>query len=132
MAPDLIFAGLERIVELEASGLLDHAAAGAVIDTVGRDDFRDGPLDLLTSSIDGQPVAVPYDGWIQALWYRRDLFEVLGLNTPVTWDDINAACDALSAGEAHRYGMVLPYDRRAELRAPDLRTGGHVGRRLAL
>jgi multiple sugar transport system substrate-binding protein len=106
--PDLIFAGLERTVELEASGLLDHGAASAVIDRVGRDDFREGPLNLLTSTIDGQPVAVPYSGWIQALWYRRDLFEVMGLSAPVTWEDINAACDALSSGETPRYGMVLP------------------------
>ena len=36
------------------------------------------------------------------------LFDLLGLKAPVTWDDINAACDALSAGDAPRYGMVLP------------------------
>ncbi len=107
-SPDLIIAGLERIVELEASELLDHEAASAVIDRVGRDDFREGPLDLLTSSVDNLPVAVPYTGWIQALWYRRDLFEEAGLNMPVTWDDINAACDVLAAGETPRYGVILP------------------------
>jgi multiple sugar transport system substrate-binding protein len=107
-SPDLIIAGLERIVELEASELLDHNAASAVIDRVGRDDFREGPLDLLTSSVDGLPVAVPYTGWIQALWYRRDLFEEAGLNMPITWDDINAACDVFAADETSRYGTILP------------------------
>jgi multiple sugar transport system substrate-binding protein len=107
-SPDLIIAGLERIVELEASGLLDHGAASTVIDRVGRDDFREGPLELLISSVDNLPVAVPYTGWIQALWYRRDLFEEAGLNMPVTWQDINTACDVLAAGDPPRYGIILP------------------------
>jgi multiple sugar transport system substrate-binding protein len=53
---------------------------------------------------------VPYDGWIQAIWYRGDVFEEAGLNAPITWDDINAACDALPGTGNLLYGLTLGTD----------------------
>ena len=39
--------------------------------------------------------AVPFDGWVQAIWYRTDLFDEDGLEAPLSWDAINAALDKL-------------------------------------
>ncbi len=108
--PDLARLGMERLPRLAAAGLLDEDAAAAVIDTVGRADFRPGPLRMVSSPETGRAWAVPLDGWLQAIWYRRDVFESAGLATPVTWEQIDAACDALAESRAVPFALGLPSD----------------------
>ena len=105
--PDIARLGIERVASLAAVGLLDETAAQAVIERVGVDDFRDGPIQMVINPESGKPLAVPYDGWIQAIWYRRDLFESLGLEAPVTWAQVDAACDALAATEKSGHALTL-------------------------
>jgi multiple sugar transport system substrate-binding protein len=108
--PDLVRMGVERVAAFAADEILDEAAAGAVIAAVGEDDFRDGPLVMVTNPATGNYAAVPYDGWIQAIWYRGDSFEDAGLSAPVSWDDINAACDALPGQGNLLYALTLGTD----------------------
>jgi multiple sugar transport system substrate-binding protein len=108
--PDIIRMGIERMATLAADDILDQAAAQAVIASVGEDDFRDGPLAMVVDPATGGYAAVPYDGWIQAIWYRADVFEEAGLNPPVSWDDINAACDALPGTGNLLYAVTIGSD----------------------
>jgi multiple sugar transport system substrate-binding protein len=108
--PDLIRMGVERVAAFAADGILDEAAAGAVIEAVGEDDFRDGPLAMVTNPATGSYAAIPYDGWIQAIWYRTDSFEEAGVDAPLSWDDINAACDALPGTGNLLYALTLGTD----------------------
>jgi multiple sugar transport system substrate-binding protein len=77
---------------------------------VGEDDFRAGPLQMVTNPATGAYAAVPFDGWIQAIWYRGDSFDDAGLSAPVTWDDINAACDTLPGTGNLLYALTLGTD----------------------
>lgn len=106
--PDLARLGMERAVALHAQGLLDEAAASAVVRAVGQDDFRSGPLHMVTNPVTDRPFAVPYDGWLGAIWYQKDIFDSLGLDAPITWDHVNAACDALMDAGGLAYGLALP------------------------
>jgi multiple sugar transport system substrate-binding protein len=108
--PDLIRMGVERVAAFAADEILDEEAAAAVIEAVGQDDFREGPLQMVTNPATGNYAAVPFDGWIQALWYRTDDFEEDGLNPPISWDDINAACDALPGTGNLLYALTLGTD----------------------
>jgi multiple sugar transport system substrate-binding protein len=108
--PDLIRMGIERVAAFAADEILDEDAAEAVINAVGLDDFRAGPLGMVTNPATGKHAAIPYDGWIQAIWYRGDVFEQAGLSAPLTWDDINAACDALPGTGNLLYGLTLATD----------------------
>jgi multiple sugar transport system substrate-binding protein len=108
--PDLVRMGVERVAAFAADGILDEEAAGAVIEAVGEDDFRDGPLAMVTNPATGNYAAIPFDGWIQAIWYRGDVFETAGLNPPLTWDDIDAACDALPGQGNLLYALTLGTD----------------------
>jgi multiple sugar transport system substrate-binding protein len=108
--PDIVRMGVERVAAFAADEILDEDAAEAVITGVGEDDFRSGPLTMVTDPATGRWAAVPFDGWIQALWYRSDLFEEDGLNPPVSWDDIQAACDALPGTENLLYALTLGTD----------------------
>ena len=108
--PALVRIGVERLPALAVAGLLDEQAASAVIRTIGIDDFRAGPLEMVTNLESQQQWAIPFDGWIQAMWYRKDFFDAAGLSAPATWEQINAACDALVATDDVAYALALPSD----------------------
>jgi multiple sugar transport system substrate-binding protein len=108
--PDIVRMGVERVAAFAASGLLDEAAAEATIAAIGEDDFRAGPLAMVTNPDTGMRAAVPFDGWIQAIWYRADVFGEAGVAAPISWDDINAACDALPGTGNLLYGLTLGTD----------------------
>jgi multiple sugar transport system substrate-binding protein len=108
--PDIVRMGVERVAAFAADGILDEDAAMATIDSIGLDDFRAGPLTMVTNPSTGNYAAIPYDGWIQAIWYRQDIFDELGLIAPISWDDINAACAALPGSENLLYAIGLGTD----------------------
>lgn len=108
--PDIIRLGVERVAAFAADGILDEDAAEATIKAIGESDFRTGPLTMVTDAATGKRAAVPFDGWIQALWYREDIFTQLGLKPPVSWDDINAACDKLPGTGNLLYALTLATD----------------------
>ena len=68
--PDIVRMGVERSATFAADGILDEDAAVATIESIGLDDFRTGPLAMVTDPATGKYAAVPYDGWVQAIWYR--------------------------------------------------------------
>jgi multiple sugar transport system substrate-binding protein len=108
--PDIVRMGIERVAAFAADGILDQDAAEAVITSIGEDDFRAGPLAMVTDPATGKYAAVPYDGWIQAIWYRDDVFQEAGLNPPVSWDDILAACETLPGTGNLLYALTLGSD----------------------
>ncbi len=108
--PDIVRMGVERVAAFAADGILDEDAAEAVINSIGEDDFRAGPLAMVTDPATGQYAAVPYDGWIQAIWYRNDVFEEAGLEAPTTWESIQAACEALPGFGNMLYAVTLGTD----------------------
>ena len=108
--PDVVRMGVERVAPFLASGLLDTDAATQVITDLGEDTFFEGPLNWVTDPASGNYAAVPFDGWIQAIWYRADAFDALGLDPPVTWDAIATACEALAGYEDFLYGITIGTD----------------------
>lgn len=108
--PDIVRMGVERVAAFAADGLLDEEAATAVIESVGEDDFRSSPLQMVTNPETGMYAAIPYDGWIQAIWYRSDVFDDAGLEPPITWEAISEACETLPGTGNLLYGITLGTD----------------------
>jgi multiple sugar transport system substrate-binding protein len=108
--PDIIRMGVERVAAFSADGILDEDASQAVISSVGESDFRGGLLDMVKNPQSGKYAAVPFDGWIQAIWYREDVFKDLSLPAPISWDDINQACDTLPGKDNMLYAVTLGTD----------------------
>lgn len=101
--PDVMGAmSLGFVHALAADDIADPAAAGAVVDALGRETFSPRALELVTAG--GELVGVPSDSWAQLLVYRKDLFEAAGLAEPNTFASILAAAKALNEGE--RAGIV--------------------------
>ncbi len=108
--PDIVRMGIERVAAFSADGLLDEDAATEVVKSLGEDDFRSGPLFMVQNVDTKKYSAVPFDGWIQAIWYRTDVFKKVGLEAPVSWDAINAACEKLPGQEGLYYALTLGTD----------------------
>ncbi len=108
--PAIVRMGVERVAAFAADGILDEEAAEAVIASIGEDDFRTSPLEMVTNPTTGNRAAVPYDGWLQAIWYREDVFEEAGLSAPTTWEDISAACETLPGTGNLLYAIGLGTD----------------------
>jgi multiple sugar transport system substrate-binding protein len=57
-------------------------------------DFPDAYL-IPGRNKDGQTMALPYRGHAFMLYYRRDIFEKLGIKVPETWADVEAAAKTI-------------------------------------
>lgn len=110
MLPQLVEMGAENILRLGAEGLMNIEAAGDIINSIGRDDFFDGPINVLATP-GGENYAVPLHGWVQGIWYRTDLFEEKGLAPPTTWENILAAAKAFHDPSNRFYGIVIGTDK---------------------
>jgi multiple sugar transport system substrate-binding protein len=108
--PDIVRMGVERVAAFSADGILDQDAAEAVIASIGEDDFRASPLEMVTDPATSKRAAVPFDGWIQAIWYRADIFDQADLAPPTTWESINAACKALPGMDNLLYAITIGTD----------------------
>jgi multiple sugar transport system substrate-binding protein len=94
---------------LAADDLADADAANEVIESLGRETFSERALALVES--DGKPISVPADTWTQLLVYRKDLFEKEGLQTPDTFEKIQAAATKLNgSGMAGVVAATKPAD----------------------
>src|SRR4030095_2411952 len=68
-----------------------------VVDGLGADTFFKRTLEL--TSVDGEQIAVPSDGFSNLLFYRKDLFQAAGLQEPKTYADIQNAAKQLKKGK---------------------------------
>jgi multiple sugar transport system substrate-binding protein len=92
--PDVMGAlSLGFVHSLAADDIADPDAASEVVERLGRDTFSERALSLV--EVEGKPVGVPSDTWTQLLLYRKDLFKQAGLETPDTFERIQAAATKL-------------------------------------
>jgi multiple sugar transport system substrate-binding protein len=96
--PDAIAAlDLNGMNQLRTDDLVDPDAAKEVVDGLGADTFFKRTLEL--TSVDGEQIAVPSDGFSNLLFYRKDLFQAAGLAEPKTYADIQNAAKQLKKGK---------------------------------
>lgn len=94
--PDLILHPLEFSPGWATDGILNPEASTAVLDSLGRETFAPGALDLVTLPGDSDQIAaVPSDGWQQIWLYRTDWFEALDQPPPATYQDIISGTAAI-------------------------------------
>jgi multiple sugar transport system substrate-binding protein len=96
--PDVIGAlSLNGMNQLRTDELVDPDAAKEIVDGLGADTFFKRTLEL--TSVDGEQIAVPSDGFSNLLFYRKDLFQAAGLPEPKTYADIENAAKKLHKGK---------------------------------
>jgi multiple sugar transport system substrate-binding protein len=104
--PDIIIHPLEYTIGWAEQGILNPEAAETAVTQLGADTFNQNALDLV--SLNGQPAAIPSDGYQQILIYRTDWFDELNLQSPDNYADMLAAAAATYDPENLRSGFVIP------------------------
>ena len=104
--PDVVGCASNLVLAFCNRGWMDNDAAARVIDEVGRKRFFAGALSRV-SLADGRPCGIPFNGWIQGVWYRKDWFEAAGLAPPDTWDALLKAARTLHDPGNGRYGILV-------------------------
>jgi multiple sugar transport system substrate-binding protein len=106
-APDVAY--------VNASDTTDYAARGAVVDLtdyIGRSDVvkPDDYVDAFKTFVtyDDKLWGLPVDGETTGLFYRTDMFEAAGIDSPpTTWDEFEADAAALTDASKDQYGYEL-------------------------
>ncbi|MFP8967399.1 ABC transporter substrate-binding protein [Pokkaliibacter sp. CJK22405] len=104
--PQLVETNSEQIMAFGEAGIVDTGLNAKVRDAVGTDRFYEGALKML-SSPDEDAYGIPYHGWIQGIWYRKDWFKQEGLEPPTTWDAIRKAAKVFNNPGKNRYGILI-------------------------
>ena len=106
--PDMVGFQFSYFLDSTVSGLLNKPAIQKTIEEIGTD--RYGNILGQYKLPDGSYFAVPYYGWVQGIWYRKDLFAQAGLKEPRTWADIEKAASYFYKPAENQYGILIGSD----------------------
>ncbi|MDC7218154.1 MAG: ABC transporter substrate-binding protein [Spirochaetales bacterium] len=104
--PDIISCSSDLMVAFNKKGWINCCSTEKVLDHVGRDNFFATPLNRFKMK-NGKHCGLPFNGWIQGIWYRKDWFEEKGLAPPDTWENILKAAQTFHDPQNGRYGILL-------------------------
>ncbi|WP_435156637.1 ABC transporter substrate-binding protein [Haladaptatus sp. DFWS20] len=98
--------GLSPMQKLGSNDLLSTKAADEVINSIGKENFYSGALNLMKAP-NGGHYAVPMYGWVEGMWYRQSVWQENGLKKPTTWDALLNAAKTLHKPDSNQYGIVI-------------------------
>ncbi|MEN3612138.1 extracellular solute-binding protein [Plantactinospora sp. ZYX-F-223] len=93
--PDVMLHGATTTAAWRSQGLLDTEAAQEVVDDLGAGTFNKNAVTAF--SLDGEVGAVPSDGWVHLLVFRKDLFQAAGVKVPTNLAELAQAATAMKA-----------------------------------
>ncbi len=106
--PDIAELSSGPAVSFGTAQLIDTDAVSEVVNTLEKERFFDGALALVSSATnDNVYYGVPYHGWIQGIWYRKDWFKRDGIAPPNTWESILNAAKFYYKPKENQYGIVV-------------------------
>lgn len=105
--PAVVENGVDMLRLLNAEEALDLEAATEVIETVGKDRYYGGVLDMMKAPGKDQYLGVPISGWVSGIWYRKSMFEENNLEPPTTWENILKAAETLNDPDSKTYGIMI-------------------------
>jgi multiple sugar transport system substrate-binding protein len=105
--PAIIESGIEQMLLLSEEEVSDTKLHEEIINEIGKDDFFKGVLDTTKAPNGNGYLGVPMYGWVQGIWYNKQLFEEKGLEPPTTWENILKAAKTFHDPANKKYGIVI-------------------------
>jgi len=105
--PNLVEAGSELLLAFGEEGVVDKASNKKMLESIGESRFFDGALNMLQGPNGKDYYGVPFHGWVQGIWYRKDWFEAAGLDAPNTCENIEKAARVLTNKSENQYGILI-------------------------
>lgn len=106
--PEVIEVGQDYARVMDKDQLIDKEAIQTVIDGVGKENFYEGALKLLGTEDGKSYTGLPIHGWVQGIWYNKELLEAEGFAEPESWDDVMKVAEAFTDGGSKKYGIAMP------------------------
>lgn len=103
--PHIINTGADNLLALHAEGLIGDDS-GHVVDSLGSDTFARGAIAALRTH-EGKMAGVPFHGWPQILWVRRDWLETWSIAPPESVDDLIRVVRILHDPDRNQRGIIL-------------------------
>jgi multiple sugar transport system substrate-binding protein len=104
--PDVVLHPIEYTMAWREEGVLDPQITDAIMEEIGRDTFNRGAVDLVT--VNGQPSAIPSDGFQQIWLYRSDWLTEQNLEIPDNYDSMMTMAETHFDSESIISGLVIP------------------------
>ena len=104
--PDVISCSSDLLVAFNQKGWIDYDATQKVLDHVGKENFFSGPLSKFKIA-ENKYSGLPFNGWVQGIWYRKDWFDQKGLAPPDSWENILKAAKTFHDPQNGRYGILI-------------------------
>lgn len=106
--PEVVEVGQDYARVMDTDELIDRDAVENVLNNVGLDSYYDGALQLLRSE-DGENFrGVPLSGWVQGIWYNKEMLESEGYSSPSNWDEVLEIAEAFTDADNNQFGIALP------------------------
>ncbi|WP_415716548.1 ABC transporter substrate-binding protein [Maridesulfovibrio sp.] len=104
--PDVISCSSDLLVAFNQKGWIDYYATQKVLYHAGKENFFSGPLSKFKIAED-KYCGLPFNGWVQGIWYRKDWFDQKGLAPPNNWENILKAAKVFHDPQNGRYGILI-------------------------
>ena len=111
--PAVVEAGSELMLAFGDEGILDLQGHAILLESLGKDRFYPGALQMIRAAEADSYYGLPFHGWVQGIWYRKDWFAEKGLQPPTTWANIETAAKVLTDKANNQYGILIGTDSDA-------------------
>lgn len=106
--PEVLEVGQDYAKVMDKDQLIDKEAVKESLEATGEGNFYDGALKLVKTEDGKQYTGVPISGWVQGIWYKKDMLAEKGFDEPKNWDDVMAIAKAFTDEANKKYGIALP------------------------
>ncbi|MBO0995732.1 ABC transporter substrate-binding protein [Bacillus sp. SD088] len=106
--PEVVEVGQDYAKVMDKDELIDKDAVQGIIESVGTDEYYDGALRLVRSEDGNSYRGVPISGWVQGIWYNKEMLESEGFEEPKNWDELLEIAKAFTDEKNQQYGIALP------------------------
>ncbi|WP_129691377.1 ABC transporter substrate-binding protein [Gottfriedia acidiceleris] len=106
--PAVIEVGQDYAKVMDKDELIDKDAVKSIISKVGEDKYYEGALKLLKTEDGKNYTGVPISGWVQGIWYNKQMLADKGFAEPKNWDDVLKIAKAFTNSGSKKYGIAIP------------------------
>jgi multiple sugar transport system substrate-binding protein len=106
--PAVLEVGQDYAKVMDKDELIDQGSVKKIISNVGETNYYDGALKLMKTENGKSYTGVPISGWVQGIWYNKEMLASKGLQEPKNWDDVLTIAKAFTDKGNKKYGIALP------------------------
>ncbi|WKA59443.1 sugar ABC transporter substrate-binding protein [Planococcus shenhongbingii] len=106
--PEIVEVGQDYAKVMDKDQLIDREVVQSVIEEAGEDNFYEGALKLLATEDGKSYTGLPVSGWVQGIWYNKQMLESKGFEEPENWQEVMEVAEAFTDAANKKYGIAIP------------------------